>query len=112
MDIMPTCLELTGTLYPSIYKGSKITPMDGHSLVPVMKGKEKKPYQNLFFEHEGGRALISGEYKIVALKRGKWAMYNLNIDKTESNNLIEKETAKAKELIDKWQVWANEMGLK
>lgn len=112
MDIMPTCLELTGTIYPSVYRGNNITLIDGHSLVPIMKGKDRKSYRNLFFEHEGGRALISGEYKIVALRRGEWAMYNLDVDKTESNNLIEKETLKAKEMITKWQTWAKEMGLK
>lgn len=110
-DIMPTCLEITQTPYPKTYKGNKITSMDGHSLVPVMKGENKDTYKDLYFEHEGGKALISGDYKIVALRKGEWALYNISKDKTETTNLISKEPQKAEELKDKWVLWANKMGL-
>ncbi|KAA8482438.1 arylsulfatase [Arcticibacter tournemirensis] len=111
MDIMPTCLAISSASYPSVYKGHKITSIDGHSLVPVMQGKNSGRYKDLFFEHEGGRALISAGYKIVALRKGEWAMYNLKKDKTESENLIQSEPRKAAEMIAKWQKWAKEMGL-
>jgi arylsulfatase len=111
MDIMPTCLELAGASYPGTYEGHEITAKDGHSLVPVMSGKTVKNYEDLFFEHEGGKALISGNYKIVALAKGEWALYNLAKDNTETTNLIQSEPEKAKEMIAKWNDWAKTMGL-
>lgn len=111
MDIMPTCLELAGASYPSTYESHEITAKDGHSLVPVMRGKTATNYEDLFFEHEGGKALISGNYKIVALAKGKWALYNLANDNTETTDLIQSQPEKAKEMIAKWNSWAKTMGL-
>lgn len=111
MDIMPTCLELSQTTYPKIYKGNKITAIDGHSLVPIMKGKEVENYKNLFFEHEDGKALISDGYKLVALRKGEWALYNLAEDQTETLNIINQQPVIAREMIAKWKAWAKEIGL-
>jgi arylsulfatase len=76
-----------------------------------MKGKKKNNYDNLFFEHEGGRALISGDYKIVALRKGEWSLFNIAKNKTETLNLAKTEPNKLKEMELKWNFWANEMGL-
>jgi arylsulfatase A-like enzyme len=111
MDIMPTCLEISNTPYPIVYKGNKITAIDGHSLVPITKGKTVTNYDDLFFEHEGGKALISGDYKIVSLSNEKWALYNLSHDKTETKNIISENPQKANEMISKWEEWAKKMGL-
>jgi len=42
MDILPTCLELAGAEYPKEYNGHKITPVDGLSLTPILKGNSAK----------------------------------------------------------------------
>src|SRR4029079_4837597 len=39
VDIMPTVVELTGAKYPPEYKGHKIQPEEGTSLVPAIAGK-------------------------------------------------------------------------
>ena len=111
MDIMSTCLELSKTTYPGIFNGHKLSSIDGHSLVSIMKGKKKNNYDNLFFEHEGGRALISGDYKIVALRKGEWSLFNIAKNKTETLNLAKTEPNKLKEMELKWNSWAIEMGL-
>lgn len=111
MDILPTCLEISKTSYPTIYKGNQTNTLDGHSLVSIMKGKNATNYKDLFFEHEGGKALISGNYKIVALANEKWALYDLSHDKTETKNIILEKPQKANEMISKWKQWAKQMGL-
>jgi len=46
VDIMPTLVKLTGATYPSSRGGHKVPPMEGISLLPLLKGepvKQTKP---------------------------------------------------------------------
>lgn len=90
IDLMATCLELSGAEYPTQYNGNQIIPYAGQSLVPVFQGgNHKMPARDLCFEHFNERALIDAEgWKIVRTARGEaWELYNLNEDRTELNNL-------------------------
>jgi arylsulfatase A-like enzyme len=111
MDILPTFLDLTDTPYPSTYQGHTIKTLDGHSLLPVLLGQKRPGYAQLFFEHEGGKALIEGDWKLVAPKKKAWELYDLKADRTESTNLIEKNPAKAADLKQKYNVWSTQMGV-
>lgn len=111
IDILPTCLDLTGAHYPEIYNGNKITPMEGKSLAPIFEGREREGHKYLFFEHMGGRAVRAGNWKLVALPGQPWELYNIADDKTETNNLIDKYPEKARELESKWHGWAKKVGL-
>lgn len=113
MDILPTCLELAGADYPQQYKGHDITPMDGLSLTPVLKGEQRKGHDKLFFEHVGGKAIIKDDWKIVSLRKdgNPWHLYNLAEDPTETNNLADKYPDKVKALNKEWTAWAKSVGL-
>jgi arylsulfatase len=39
--------------------------------------------------------------------KGKWELYDLSVDRSEENNLIEKQPEIAAELEQKWDDWAN-----
>ena len=56
-DIMANYLEAAGAQHP----GVPITPMEGHSLLPVMRGGTR-PAPVLGWEHEGNRALRQGRW--------------------------------------------------
>jgi arylsulfatase len=113
IDIMPTILDVAGAEYPEILNGNKINPVNGKSLMPVIKGEtfEREP---LFFEHEANRAVIAGDWKLVSKGINKapyttnWELYNLKEDRTETNNLIDDNPDKAKELEVLWDAWAKE----
>ena len=111
MDIMPTCLELAGANQPEMNKGVKTTPIDGHSLLPEMRGETVTSYKDLFFEHQGGRALISGDFKIVALDKGQWELFNIKHDATERDNLASTQPDKLIEMVKKWEEWAKSLGI-
>ncbi|MPR32371.1 sulfatase-like hydrolase/transferase [Cytophagaceae bacterium SJW1-29] len=111
MDIMPTLLDLTDIPYPKVYQGNTIKAMDGQSLLPVLLGKKRPGYAQLFFEHEGGKALIEGDWKLVAPKRKAWELYDLKADRTESDNLMMKNPAKAADLKQKYEAWSKRMGV-
>ena len=113
IDFMPTFMELVEATYPEELNGNKIKAYQGKSLLSAFQGKttERGP---LFFEHQADRAVIDGEWKLVATKagkkpyKGKWELYDLSVDRSEENNLIEKHPEIAAELDAKWEKWAEE----
>ena len=105
IDIMATCVDVAGTTYPASYGGQKITPLEGQSLAPILRGDQRKPYTN-FWEHEGNRAVRQGKWKLVSRFPDAWELYDLEADRTEMNNLAGANPSLAKELSSLWDAWA------
>jgi len=106
IDIMATCVDVAQASYPQSYNGESIQPYEGLSLVPTF---DHKPLDReaIYFEHEGNRAVISGEWKLVARgKDGPWELYNLDEDRTETQDLAPKYPQKVKQLAQMWYEWA------
>ncbi len=110
-DVMATCLDMAGVAYPKTFEGNELVPLVGKSLVPVFDGKTREPHARLFWEHEGNRAVREGKWKLVATTRGEWELFDMEADRTELNNLVHEQTAKATELHQAWDVWANQCGV-
>ena len=106
---MATCLEVTGSAYPQNYNGNIIEPLEGISLLPVLRGEKFEGHETLAWEHEGGRAFRAGDWKISALRKGNWELFNLKSDRTETRNLTEENPEKLKELVNQWNSWADKM---
>jgi arylsulfatase A-like enzyme len=107
MDVMATCVDITGAEYPSMNNGTAVIPMEGLSLVPVMKGK-KSESRILGFEHERNRGYLKGEWKIVSaeFRDNVWELYNIEEDRLEQNNLAGQYPEKVEELAQEYQAWA------
>jgi arylsulfatase len=110
-DIMTTICEITGAEYPETYKGNAITPMPGKSFAPILSGENIESTDPVFWEHLGNKAVRHGEWKLVAAKGKPWELYNLNEDRTESNNIIEQHKDIADDLLSKYETWAKEVGV-
>ena len=112
IDIMPTCLELAGAKYRDSYNGHTLTPLDGKTLMPILKDRQRDGHERLFFEHMGGRAVIEGDFKLVALENRPWELYNLSRDRTEMENLAAKHPERISAMSSQWDNWAGRIGLK
>ncbi len=102
IDILPTFLEITNTNYPDTINGLRTSAIEGRSILPVIKGEVTATRDTLFWEHETGKALRIGNWKISALIGGKWELFNLAVDRTETNNLAEKMPDKIEEMKAVW----------
>ncbi|MDC1406088.1 hypothetical protein N8314_00875 [Akkermansiaceae bacterium] len=101
-DLMPTLLELAGASYQPKESGKSYPELVGHSLVPSFSGKS---YQRapMIWEHNGNRALRKGKWKLVAEGiKGKWELYDMEADRSETNNLASQHPDIVKTLTAKW----------
>jgi arylsulfatase len=108
---MATCVDLAGATYPKEHNGNAVQPMEGVSLAPAFSGKPIARPQPLFWEHEGNRAIRSGEWKLVSKHPGGWELYNINTDRTEMNDLAAQQPERVKEMSALWDAWAKRVGV-
>ena len=112
IDLMATCLELSGASYPTEYGGNKIVPAEGKSLVPLFKNEKRIGHELIGFEHEGNRALRMGDWKLVsAYPANIWELYHLKSDRSELTNVAGKYPEKVEQLILEYENWANRVGV-
>ena len=109
-DITATCLNVAGVAYPSEFNGRSVLPMEGKSLLPVLKGGQRDGHKTLCWATGGSRAIRAGQWKLVAGKNGPWELFDLATDRAESQNLAEKSPDIVKDLTAKWQQWADRCG--
>jgi arylsulfatase len=107
VDIMATCCDLANVDYPSTFKGKKINPLRGNSLVPIFNGEIREPHNCIFWEHEGNRAVRMGDWKIVGKKGQKWELYNMITDRTELNDLSNDSTVLLQKMANAYEQWAS-----
>ena len=105
IDIMATCIDVASAEYPSRYKGHRITPMEGKSLLPAFDNRPIER-QALYWEHEGNRAVRKDKWKLVSKYPGRWELYDLEADRTEMNNLADKHPELVTELAATYNAWA------
>ncbi len=123
LDIFPTCLEAAG-----ITPNDSLT-FDGNSLIDPIRNDvpSQMAEKPLCFKFGEQWAIIDKDWKLVyaedynpenrpitsqirlGANSGKVALYNLNEDIGERNNLIEIEPKKAKELQQKFDWWLKKM---
>lgn len=107
IDVMATCLDAAGVSYPKTYQGHAITPMEGKSLLPAMRQPKKPVDRNIYWEHEGNRAVLDGHWKLVAKHNGPWELYNMAEDRIEMKDLAASEPARVKKMEAQYQSWAS-----
>jgi arylsulfatase A-like enzyme len=112
-DIMATCLEVADAEYPQECGGSSahlfndepILPPEGNSLAPLFDGKGNDK-EVLYWEHEGNTAVRQGKWKLVCKYPGPWELYDMEVDRTELNDLSVKHPEMVKTLSGLYQDWA------
>jgi arylsulfatase A-like enzyme len=111
IDILSTCVKLAGAAYPTEYGGKSIQPMEGVSLDPLFTGGPIVRAQPLFWEHEGNRAVRSGQWKLVSKHPGGWELYDLSTDRTETTDLAREMPERVQEMAAVWEAWAKRAGV-
>jgi len=103
IDIMPTLVDVTGATYPDTYRGDSVAPMQGRSLLPVLKGEEVEREGPIFNEWADGKSVYQDGWKLVQGRdTSAWELYHLREDRTETNNLAEERPGLVEDLSTRW----------
>jgi arylsulfatase A-like enzyme len=97
IDLVPTLLQLAG----ATPKPDSPAP-PGRSLVPVFAGDDEALHEDLWWYHDGHRAMRRGDWKLVSSKGENWELYDLANDRTEMQNLAGSMPERVKELAALW----------
>ena len=107
VDIMATCIDVAKATYPRQLNGETLHPLPGHSLRPLFARDGAVAAYPLFWEHEGNRAIRDGKWKLVAKgARGAWELYDMSLDRAETNDLAEQQPARVENMAAQWEKWA------
>jgi arylsulfatase len=113
-DIVPTILDICGLEMPTKYNGVNQYPLSGVSMKYSFDAKPDAPTQKhiQYYTMLGTRAIWKDGWKAVAVHvpltgksnfdKDEWELYNVDLDRAESNNLAKKYPEKLKELKDAW----------
>jgi len=112
VDVLPTILEATGCPYVTELGGHAIQPLQGESFLDLIRGKDWSRQQPIFFEHEGNCAIRMENFKMVKLYGKDWELYDMDIDRTEINNIVGRNAPLEKELLKHYGDWAEKSGVR
>jgi len=98
IDVVPTLLELAA---------AKRLPADaprppGRSLVPALGQDHPLDRDSLWWLHDGHRAIRVGDWKLVAAHGDPWELFDLSVDRAETNDLAARLPEKVKQLEAAW----------
>ncbi|MEM9721868.1 MAG: arylsulfatase, partial [Bacteroidota bacterium] len=101
IDIMATCVEVSGASYPQTHRNQPVHPLEGKSLIPAFENQSLER-EAIYWEHEGNRALRMGKWKLISkaskkhsfiwdkveeLELSAWELYDMEKDRTEMHDL-------------------------
>jgi len=105
IDLMPTFLEAAGGSLPRSFEGKPLRALPGKNLLPLFQGGEPEPHEALYFQNFDHRAVISGGWKLVSDWGRSWALFNLDEDRTEMNDLSVQMPEQYQRLEGMWDDW-------
>lgn len=107
MDLMPTFVELAGTKYPDSFADQSILPLDGKSLVPLLRDGRREGHDFIAWYLYGNRALRQGKWKLDwGVSRKQWEVYDMEADRTETHDLAAEQPERTAAMVELWQAWA------
>lgn len=111
IDILPTCLNLAGIHYSGVLNGRRLKPLEGLSLINIFNNQPFKGHEAIFWEHEGSRAVRKGKWKLVAENGAGWELYDMNKDRSETNDLASYYPEVVSDLQKEYGAWATRVGV-
>jgi arylsulfatase len=113
-DLLPTIMDYTGTSLPETFNGKATQSLDGMSFTGIVANASASACRSSqYYELQGSRAFISGDWKIVSLQTpdkaidlDNWMLFNLALDPAEIDDLATKHPEIVRRLIEEFDAQA------
>ena len=117
VDIMPTLLDAAGEDYPANYQGKTRLPLEGVSMLPALRERNREIEDRpIFWQHETHAAVRFGPWKLVTDNDRSdpivWELYHLTNDRSETNNVAEDHPDTVAKLASQWNRFAARVNAK
>jgi arylsulfatase A-like enzyme len=118
-DFLPTVLDIAGVPLPGDeYKGKKLLRPTGTSLLPYLEGKSPAvhpPTEVIGYEGTGAQVVYRGDYKLnrdgAPWGDGRWRLFNVAADPTESRDLAVGEPERVRQLLAEVEAYNQRNGV-
>lgn len=121
IDIVATCCNVANVPLPEL--------LEGESFLPILHGEDTTTRREpIYFEHQGNGAVRAGKWKLVRRRcdaeytcnqHGNedgdlhgWELYNMDNDRTETNDLAPQYSDRVRDMSNSWKDWAARVGVK
>jgi len=118
IDLYPTILEAAGVQRPAVYRGRRLKPVEGASVLATLTTAGAPTRTSQYFELGGQRSYLDGTWRLATRhKRGTpfeedvWELYDTSADPNELNDLAAQHPEKVAELKAKWTADAERYGV-
>jgi len=118
IDLYPTILEAAAVKRPDTYRGRKLKPVEGASILATFADAATPTRTTQYFELGGQRGYLEGDWRLVTRHvRGTrfeddvWELYDMSKDPNELHDLAAEHPDKVKELLAKWTAEADAHGV-
>ncbi|HXC53149.1 MAG TPA: sulfatase-like hydrolase/transferase [Candidatus Limnocylindrales bacterium] len=118
VDLYPTILEAAGIKRPDVYRGRKLKPIEGASVVATFASATAATRTEQYFELGGQRGYLDGNWRLACrhergtpFENDAWELFDLSKDPNELVNLAASNPEKVKELAAKWNAAAERYGV-
>jgi arylsulfatase A-like enzyme len=118
MDMAPTFLKIAGASHPRQYKGKDILPIQGKSMLTILKGESKSVRSDrdtLGWELIGLKAMRIGDWKATRLAppfgERKWQLFNMKDDPGEAKDISSEHPEKLQALIKAYEDYNEKNGV-
>jgi arylsulfatase A-like enzyme len=106
VDFMSTVIDVSGGQYPNTFSDKPTKPIDGVSIAPAIYGKAIAARTvPIGYDYGLGQGIRDGNWKLVKFGNKPWELYDMDKDRTETNNLAKQHPEKVNELNKKHQQW-------
>jgi arylsulfatase len=116
MDLMPTFLSVAGATYPETWDGRELAPLQGKSLLPLIRGDAPpSEAREIGWSAYGMDAFRIGDWKVVRLPEpygnGDWQLYDLASDPGERQDLADEFPDRVRQMAVAWAAYAERSGV-